>query len=142
MSAGSPPKIPPGTVVPPGSLVVGGGLVGCRGVAGEVALELVQLLQHCLEVADAGSDQPAHVGARLAQRLLVLEQGVGVDDLRRWCARRAAAVARAPGWVLASLKWATAKVERFSQRGNGERAQGRERQAERGSDFNDPAPTY
>jgi hypothetical protein len=27
----------------------------------------------------------------------------------------------------ASLKWATAKVERTSQRGNGDRAQGRER---------------
>jgi hypothetical protein len=39
--------------------------------------------------------------------------------------------------VGASLKWATAKVERTSQRGNGGRAQGRERQAERG-DFNDP----
>ena len=35
--------------------------------------------------------------------------------------------------VGASLKWATAKVERTSQRGNGDRAQGRERQAERGS---------
>ena len=42
--------------------------------------------------------------------------------------------------VGASLKWATAKVERTSQRGNGERAQGRERQAERGSDFNDQPP--
>jgi single-strand DNA-binding protein len=41
--------------------------------------------------------------------------------------------------VGASLKWATAKVERTSQRGNGDRHQGRERQAERG-DFNDPAP--
>jgi single-strand DNA-binding protein len=41
--------------------------------------------------------------------------------------------------VGASLKWATAKVERTSQRGNGERAQGRERQAERG-DFNDAPP--
>jgi single-strand DNA-binding protein len=40
--------------------------------------------------------------------------------------------------VGASLKWATAKVERTSQRGNGDRAQGRERQAERGGDFNDP----
>ncbi|HEX5880672.1 MAG TPA: single-stranded DNA-binding protein [Actinomycetota bacterium] len=39
--------------------------------------------------------------------------------------------------VGASLKWATAKVERSSQRGNGDRAQGRERQAERGGDFND-----
>jgi hypothetical protein len=65
-----------------------------------------------------------------------------VDDLRRWCARWAAAVARAPGWVLASLKWATAKVERSSQRGNGDRSQGRERAAERGGDFNDPPPTY
>jgi single-strand DNA-binding protein len=40
--------------------------------------------------------------------------------------------------VGASLKRATAKVERTSQRGNGDRAQGRERQAERGGDFNDP----
>jgi hypothetical protein len=39
----------------------------------------------------------------------------------------------------ASLKWATAKVERTSQRGNGDR---RERQAERGGDFNDAPPTY
>jgi hypothetical protein len=31
-------------------------------------------------------------------------------------------------------------VERASQRGNGERSQGRERQAERGGDLNDPAP--
>jgi single-strand DNA-binding protein len=42
--------------------------------------------------------------------------------------------------VGASLKWATAKVERTSQRGNGTRSQGRERQAERDSDFNDPPP--
>jgi single-strand DNA-binding protein len=42
--------------------------------------------------------------------------------------------------VGASLKWATAKVERASQRGNGERNQGRERAVERGGDFNDPAP--
>ena len=39
--------------------------------------------------------------------------------------------------VGASLKWATAKVERTSQRGNGDRSQGRERPAERGGDFND-----
>jgi single-strand DNA-binding protein len=42
--------------------------------------------------------------------------------------------------VGASLKWATAKVERSRQRGNGERTQGRERAAERGGDFNDPPP--
>ena len=42
--------------------------------------------------------------------------------------------------VGASLKWATAKVERSSQRGNGDRTQGQERQAERGSDFNDQPP--
>jgi single-strand DNA-binding protein len=42
--------------------------------------------------------------------------------------------------VGASLKWATTKVERVSQRGNGDRAQGRERQAERGGDFNDAPP--
>ena len=43
--------------------------------------------------------------------------------------------------VGASLKWATAKVERASQRGNGERvASSRERAAERGGDFDDPAP--
>ena len=44
--------------------------------------------------------------------------------------------------VGASLKWATAKVERTSQRGNGDWAQGPERQAERGGDFNDQPPTY
>jgi hypothetical protein len=43
--------------------------------------------------------------------------------------------------VGASLKWATAKVERTSQRGNGERSSGKERQAERG-DFNDEPPTF
>ena len=42
--------------------------------------------------------------------------------------------------VGASLKWATAKVERSSQRGNGERSSGRQRQAERGGDFNDAPP--
>jgi single-strand DNA-binding protein len=41
--------------------------------------------------------------------------------------------------VGASLKWATAKVERTTERATSDRAQGRERQAERG-DFNDPAP--
>jgi hypothetical protein len=35
-----------------------------------------------------------------------------------------------------------AKVERSSQRGNGERPSGRERQAERSGDFNDQPPTY
>jgi single-strand DNA-binding protein len=42
--------------------------------------------------------------------------------------------------VGASLKWATAKVERTASRGNGDRTQGRERQAERGGDFNDQPP--
>jgi single-strand DNA-binding protein len=42
--------------------------------------------------------------------------------------------------VGASLKWATAKVERSSQRGNDERSSGRERQAEWGGDFNDAPP--
>ena len=42
--------------------------------------------------------------------------------------------------VGASLKWATAKVERAVDRGNGDRAQGRERQVERGGDFNEPPP--
>ena len=42
--------------------------------------------------------------------------------------------------VGASLKWATAKVERTSQRGNGERNSGRERATERGGDFNDAPP--
>jgi single-strand DNA-binding protein len=43
--------------------------------------------------------------------------------------------------VGASLRWATAKVERVSQRGNGERIQGRERQAERGSGSDDQPPS-
>jgi single-strand DNA-binding protein len=42
--------------------------------------------------------------------------------------------------VGASLKWATAKVERSSQRGNGERGSGHQRQAERSGDFNDQPP--
>jgi len=37
--------------------------------------------------------------------------------------------------VGASLKWATAKVERTSQRGNGDRTPGRERAAERSGDL-------
>ena len=40
----------------------------------------------------------------------------------------------------ANLKWATAKAERTSQRGNSDRAQGWERQTERGGDFNDQPP--
>jgi single-strand DNA-binding protein len=42
--------------------------------------------------------------------------------------------------VGASLKFATAKVERAPSRGNSDRAPVRERQAERGGDFNDSAP--
>jgi single-strand DNA-binding protein len=42
--------------------------------------------------------------------------------------------------VGASLKWAAAKVERTQQRGNGDRTQGRERQAERGGDFDEAPP--
>jgi hypothetical protein len=35
---------------------------------------------------------------------------------------------------------ATAKVERTTSRGNGERGQSQQRQAERGGEFNDDAP--
>jgi single-strand DNA-binding protein len=42
--------------------------------------------------------------------------------------------------VGASLKFATAKVERAPSRSTDERTQGRVRQAERGGDFNDPPP--
>jgi hypothetical protein len=42
--------------------------------------------------------------------------------------------------VGASLKLATAKVERTSERGQSDRTEGRERQAERGGDFNDQPP--
>jgi single-strand DNA-binding protein len=42
--------------------------------------------------------------------------------------------------VGASLKFATARVERTNERATRDRAQGRERQAERGSDFNEPPP--
>jgi len=41
--------------------------------------------------------------------------------------------------VGASLKFATAKLERATERGSSDRSQGRERQAERG-DFNEPPP--
>jgi single-strand DNA-binding protein len=44
--------------------------------------------------------------------------------------------------VGASLRWATAKVERANERATSDRSQGRERQAERGGDFNDAPPTY
>jgi hypothetical protein len=43
------------------------------------------------------------------------------------------------GAVTQPVEWATAKVERSSQRGNGERNAGRQRQAERG-DFSDQPP--
>jgi single-strand DNA-binding protein len=39
-----------------------------------------------------------------------------------------------------SLKFATAKVERTSERTTSDRSQGRERQAERSGDFNDQPP--
>jgi single-strand DNA-binding protein len=42
--------------------------------------------------------------------------------------------------VGASLKFATAKVERATERGPSDRAHGRERQAERGGDFSDQPP--
>jgi single-stranded DNA-binding protein len=42
--------------------------------------------------------------------------------------------------VGASLKFATAKVERATERGTSDRSQARERQAERGGDFNDQPP--
>jgi single-strand DNA-binding protein len=42
--------------------------------------------------------------------------------------------------VGASLKFATAKVERTSERATSDRTQGRERQAERSGDFNDAPP--
>ena len=42
--------------------------------------------------------------------------------------------------VGASLKWATAKVERAQSRGTGDRAPARERSAERGGEFNDEPP--
>ena len=42
--------------------------------------------------------------------------------------------------VGASLKFATAKVERATERATSDRAQGRERPAERGGDFNDQPP--
>ena len=42
--------------------------------------------------------------------------------------------------VGASLRFATAKVERASERATSDRTQGRERQAERGYDFSDQPP--
>jgi single-strand DNA-binding protein len=42
--------------------------------------------------------------------------------------------------VGASLRFATAKVERASERSHSDRSQGRERQTERGGDFNEPLP--
>ena len=42
--------------------------------------------------------------------------------------------------VGASLKFATAKVERATERATGDRSQERERQAERGGEFSDQPP--
>jgi single-strand DNA-binding protein len=42
--------------------------------------------------------------------------------------------------VGASLKFATAKVERATERTTSDRSQGRERQEERGGDFGDQPP--
>jgi single-strand DNA-binding protein len=42
--------------------------------------------------------------------------------------------------VGASLKFATAKVERTTERGSTDRSQARDRQTERGGDFNEPPP--
>jgi hypothetical protein len=42
--------------------------------------------------------------------------------------------------VGASLRWATAKVERASERRHGDRSQSREHQPERGGDVNDQPP--
>ena len=42
--------------------------------------------------------------------------------------------------VGASLRFATAKVERATERATSDRTQGRERQAERGGDFNEDPP--
>ena len=42
--------------------------------------------------------------------------------------------------VGASLKFHTTKPERATHRGNDQRTQGRERQAERGGGFDDPPP--
>ena len=42
--------------------------------------------------------------------------------------------------VGASLKFVTAKVERTTERATSDRSQGRERQTERGGDFNEPPP--
>jgi hypothetical protein len=39
-----------------------------------------------------------------------------------------------------TIWWATAKVERTQQRGNGDRSSGRERAAERGGDFDEAPP--
>jgi single-stranded DNA-binding protein len=44
--------------------------------------------------------------------------------------------------VGASLKWATAKVDRTLEHAQSNRSQARERSAERGGHFNEPPPTY
>ena len=57
------------------------------------------------------------------------------SGVTQWFARQSSTI------VVTSIasKWATVKVERTSQRGNGDRTQDRERTAERG-DFNDAPP--
>ena len=76
-----------------------------------------------------GQGRPGHATGRLRQRGWETPEG----DKRSVTEIEADEVG-------ASLKWATAKVERASERGTGERSTGRERQAERGGDFNDQPP--
>jgi single-stranded DNA-binding protein len=80
----------------------------------------------------------AAVTARVSYRVMV----TGRLRQRSWETPRATSVGHRDRGRRgrASLKWATAKVERAASRSNGERAQGRERQTERGGDFNDEPP--
>ena len=71
----------------------------------------------------------------LASRLRHLRQR---GDAYAFCVGSGLTAPRVPG-VGASLKWATAKVERTSQRGNGDRAHGQERHAERDG-FSEASP--
>ena len=92
---------------------------------------VVQLCPQALVFEGADPTLGAAVGLRLRQRSWETPEG---DE-------RSATEIEADE-VGASLKWATAKVERASQCGNGDRSSGRERQGERGGDFNDAPPTY
>ena len=86
--------------------------------------------------------QAEHLADSLSKGDRVMDRPAPAAQLGNPRRRQASVTELEAEEVGASLKWATAKVERSSsQRDNGDRVQARERQAERGGHFDDAPPT-